>query len=156
MTEEALRTLIEQWEILADQAREQTRLTNASDLSRVSFHQGVMKTYLSAIQDLRALLHQPEVSSTDRDGDYLVVPEREAAAIVERAGLFARALTLHPDRVFTAVFSRLQRTTQDSRIRQLSGADPRLVIVDQGALRDTGDPFIDFAFRPDETKLDES
>ena len=53
------------------------------------------------------------------------------------------------------MFSRLQPITQETRIRQLSAADPHLVIVDQGTLRDTGDPYIDFAFRTDETKFPE-
>jgi hypothetical protein len=76
----------------------------------------------------------------------LSVSEAEAADVLRSAGLFARSLTLHPDRVFSAVFSRLQPIAHESRLRQLSAADTRVVILDQGTLRDSGDPFIDFAF----------
>jgi len=105
----------------------------------------VMKTYQSAAQDLRDLL-LPQAPPVPETPEYLVVPESEAAAVLQRAGLFARSLTLHPDHVFSAVFSRLQPITQETRLQQLTTADPRLVIVDQGILRDSGDPFIDFAF----------
>jgi len=145
MSEDALHALIERWEALADEAREQTRVTNPNDFSRVGFYQGVMKTYLSAAQDLRDLLAGEDAEPTTPE-KYLAVTQDEAAALLQRSGLFARTLTLHSDLVFTAVFSRLQPVTQENRIRQLSSADPRIVIVDQGTLRDSGDPYIDFAF----------
>ena len=145
MNDDALFTLIKEWEALAEQAREQARLADARDISRTAFYQGVMKTYQNAAQDLRDLL-TPEQPSAPPTPEYLIVPESEAAAVLQRAGLFARSITLHPDHVFSAVFSRLQPITQETRVQQLSAADPRLVIVDQGALRDTGDPYIDFAF----------
>lgn len=144
MTPEALLALIAQWEALAEKAREQSRLS--SDLARAAFYEGVMKTYLGAAQDLRDLLAPKPDAPSPAPAEYLVVPEQEAAAILQRAGLFARSLTLHSDRVFTAVFSRLQPITQETRIHHLSDADSRIVIVDQGTLRDTGDPYIDFAF----------
>ena len=145
MNEDALFALIEQWQALADQARDQASFADARDISRAAFYQGVMKTYQNAAQDLRDLL-APDTAVPSPAHEYLAISESEAAAVLQRAGLFARTVTLHPDRVFSAVFSRLQPLTQETRLQQLSGADPRLVIVDQGALRDTGDPFIDFAF----------
>ena len=74
------------------------------------------------------------------------MPQAGAADLLRRAGLFARSLTLHSDGVYSAVFSRLQPITLENRIRQLTSADARVVIVDSGTLRDTGDPYIDFAF----------
>ena len=145
MNEDALHTLIEQWEALARQADEQTRVTSAQDLSRVSFYQGVSKTYRSAAQDLRDLLAPPDAPAAPVP-EYLLVAEGEAADVLRSAGLFTRTLTLHPDRVFSAVFSRLQPITQENRVRQLTAADSRVVILDQGTLRDSGDPFIEFAF----------
>ena len=56
MNADALLALIEQWEALAEQAREQGRLADVRDISRAAFYQGVMKTYQSAAQDLRDLL----------------------------------------------------------------------------------------------------
>ena len=145
MNDDALHALIEQWDALAEQAREQAKLADVRDLSRVAFYQGVMKTYQSAAQDLRDLL-TPPAPPAPPSPDYAALPESEAAAILQRAGLFARTVTLHPDHVFSAVFSRLQPLTQETRIQQLSAADPRLVVVDQGVLRDSDDPYIDFAF----------
>ena len=147
MSDEPLLDLIAQWEALAEKARQQMRLDGASDIARAAFYEGVVKTYQSAAQDLRTLLAPPESpAQVEADTDYLTVPEPEAAAILRRAGLFPRSLTLHPDHVFTAVFSRLQPVTHEVRIRQLSSADPRIVIVEHGTLRDSGDLFIDFAF----------
>lgn len=146
MNDDALLGLVAQWEALADQAREQTRVTSAGDVSRAAFYEGVMKTYRSAAQDLRDLLAPPEAAAPDAPPQYRAMTETEAAALLQRAGLFARSLTLHADHVFTAVFSRLQPVAQDSRIRRLTDADPSVVIVDQGTLRDSGDPYIDFAF----------
>ncbi len=137
--------LIEQWEARADEAREQTRLAHASDLSRVTFNQGVLQTYQNAIRDLRDLLAAAPAPPVDTP-QYLATSEADAHAVLQRAGLFTRSLTLHPDRVFTAVFSRLQPITLENRLRQLRAADARLVIVNSGTLRDTGDPYIDFAF----------
>ena len=146
MTDDDLLALIGQWEALAEQAREQSRLADARDISRAAFHQGVLKTYQSAAQDLRDLLTPPPTPVPSAP-EYMPISESDAAALLQRAGLFARSLTLHPDHVLSAVFSRLQPMTQETRLQQLSAADPRLVIVDQGTLRDTGDPYIDFAFR---------
>lgn len=126
MNDDALLALIARWEALAEQTRQQMRLDSANDISRAAYYEGVVKTYRAAINDLRALL--------------------APAATLQRAGLFARALTLYPDNVFTAVFSRLQPLAHDARIRQLTSADPRVVIIDHGTLRDSGDIFIDFAF----------
>ncbi len=147
IAEDALRALIARWEALADEARAQTQLAHPSDLARAAAQQAVSKTYRSAAQDLRALL-DPPLAEPNLSAEYLIIAEDEAAAILKHAGLFARTLTLHPDHVFTAVFSRLQPITQESRIRQLTEVDARLVIVDHGTLRDSGDPYIDFAFIP--------
>lgn len=147
MNDEALRALIAQWEALAAEAREQTRPTHASDVTRAAYYEGVMRTYLGAASDLRALLtpvrqeNQPPPAPR-----YLAVSEAEARDVLHRAGLFTRSLTLHADGVFSALFSRLQPITLENRIRQLTAADARIVVLDSGVLRDTGDPYIDFAF----------
>ncbi len=145
MNEDDLHRLIEQWEARADEAREQTRLAHASDLSRVTFNQGVVQTYQNVIRDLRDLLEEAPASPVEAPL-YCATSEADAQAVLQRAGLFTRSLTLHPDHVFSAVFSRLQPITLENRIRQLRAADSRVVIVDSGVLRDTGDPYIDFAF----------
>ncbi len=145
MNEDDLHRLIERWEALADEAREQTRVTHASDLSRAAFNQGVLQTYQAVLRDLRDLLEEAPAPAAETPL-YLATSEADAQAVLQRAGLFARSLTLHPDNVFSAVFSRLQPITLENRVRQLRAADARLVIVDSGTLRDTGDPYIDFAF----------
>ncbi len=104
-----------------------------------------MQTYQGVIRDLRDLLAEAPAPGADTVR-YCATAEADAQAVLQRAGLFTRSLTLHPDHVFTAVFSRLQPITLENRLRQLQAADARLVIVDSGSLRDTGDPYIDFAF----------
>lgn len=147
MNDDALQALIAQWEALAEQARQQMRVDSSADISRAAYYEGVIKTYRSAASDLRGLIAPAEAPEVVEEAEaYRIVPETEAAAILRRAGLFARSLTLHPDRVYTAVFPRLQPVTHEARLRQLSNADPRIVIVEHGTLRDSGDLFIDFAF----------
>ncbi len=145
MSSDDLHRLIERWQALADEARAQTQVVSASDLSRATFYQGVMKTYLNVIEDLHDLFRDNTQPAAEPQA-YLSVAEAEAQAVLQRAELFARSLTLHSDQVFTAVFSRLQPITLESRIQKLSAADARLMIVDFGTLRDTGDPYVDFAF----------
>jgi hypothetical protein len=149
LTTDDLLALAQKWESLAAEAREQTRLTHASDLSRAAYNEGVVRTYLAAAADLRALIRPVESEASSAPPQYLAVTEADAADVLRRAGLFTRSLTLHPDRVFSAVFSRLQPLTLESRIRELTAADPRVVVLDSGTLRDSGDPYIDFAFAPD-------
>lgn len=146
LTTDDLLALAQKWESLAAEAREQTRLTHASDLSRAAYSEGVVRTYLAAAADLRDLLAPASPEPPAAPPQYLAVTEREAAEILRRAGLFVRTLTLHPDGVFSAMFSRLQPITLESRIRELTAADARVVVLDSGSLRDSGDPFIDFAF----------
>ncbi|MCC6803090.1 MAG: hypothetical protein IT319_09415 [Anaerolineae bacterium] len=144
-----LALLIARWEALAEQARQQMRADSVNDISRVAYYEGVFKTYRTAAGDLRELIapaEAPEAAAAEEPREYRIVPEAEVAAILRRAGLFARSLTLHPDHVYTAVFPRLQPVTHEARLRQLSSADPRIIIVEHGTLRDSGDLFIDFAF----------
>lgn len=149
MKDDALLALIARWEALAEQASQQMRADSINDISRVAYHEGVARTYRAAAGDLRDLIvpdEAPETDTTEEPLDYRIVPDAEVAAILRRAGLFPRSLTLHPDRVYTAVFPRLQPVTHEARLRQLSSADPRIIIVEHGTLRDSGDLFIDFAF----------
>ncbi len=146
LNEDTLRALIAQWEAQAAEARDQTRLSHASDISRAAYYEGVVRTYHAASADLRALLAPAELTVPAAAPEYLPVPQDEAADILRRAGLFTRSLTLHSDGVFSAVFSRLQPITLEQRLRDLSAADQRIVLLDSGSLRDTGAPYIDFAF----------
>ena len=54
---------------------------------------------------------------------------------------------MHKDNVFTAVFSRWQPFSDEERLKMIKSADRRLVVLANGKLRDTGDPYVDFAFR---------
>jgi hypothetical protein len=54
---------------------------------------------------------------------------------------------MNPNNVFTAVFSRWQPLSEDERLKKIKAADPRIVVVATGKQRDTGDYFIDFAFK---------
>ena len=87
LDEAALHALIERWETLAAEARDQTRLTHASDISRAAYYEGVVRTYHEVSDDLRALLTPAEsLASAVPPPEYLRVTEEEAADILRRAG----------------------------------------------------------------------
>lgn len=80
---------------------------------------------------------------------YAPVPLKEALDLLSYAGLYPRNVKQHKDNAFTATFSKMQATSNKERIEAMQRMDPRIIILDQGKLSDNGDPFIDFAFKPD-------
>lgn len=143
---DALRALIARWEAAARMAQEQVRQRRVVDTNSAHFYQGVERTFLQVADDLRALIDVGE-PAPEPPPLYLAVHEHAVRDLFQRAGLFPRVLHAHADHAFTAVFPKLQPISQEKRIAALTAADPRVIILDQGKLPDTGDPFIDFAFR---------
>jgi hypothetical protein len=141
--------LIARWETLHHDSRQRSRTERVGDVQTAYYYKGVTDTLQQVINDLRALLGDDAAQSTAQAGEYLQVSEREVAELLAGIGLYSRDLRAHADHAFTAVFSRLQPITQEQRLRLMTEADPRIVILDQGKLSDSGDPFIDFAFMAD-------
>jgi hypothetical protein len=148
----AITTLIGQWESLAREARERSRTDRVGDVQTAYYYKGVTDTYQQVIDGLRTLLGSDDEIVVPPPGDYLPVSEQAINDLLTRAGLYPRTLHTHDDHALTAVFSRLQPISQEQRLSLLAQADPRIIILDQGKLSDSNDPFIDFAFRVSEAE----
>lgn len=138
--------LIAQWQTRLREARERSRSESAGSVQTAYYYRGVSETYQQVITDLLALLEAETSASVPAAADYLPISEAQVRELLARAGLHPRSLHAHPDHAFTAVFSRLQPVSQEQRLRSLSEADARIVILDHGKLSDSNEPFIDFAF----------
>lgn len=146
--ETKLRGLTEQWDAMRREAESQARKEATVDTGRSYYFQGVAKTLSKMVGDLRELIDMPTTPEAEvaQPMSYIVVTEGEVNRLLKGVGLFPRTLHAHPDYAYTAVFPRLQPLSQEKRIELLTGADPRIIILDHGRLPDTGEPYIDFAF----------
>lgn len=146
--ETKLRGLIDQWDAMRREAEAQARKEATVNSGRAYYLQGVAKTLDKMVGDLRELVDTPTTpeAETAQPMSYIVITEGEVSRLLKGVGLFPRTLHAHPDYAFTAVFPRLQPLSQEKRIELISGADPRIIILDHGRLPDTGEPYIDFAF----------
>lgn len=138
--------LIEQWQSRLREARERSRSESVGSVQTAYYYRGVSETYQQVIADLHALLDAAIPAGTPPAAEYLPVGEAAVRDLLARAGLYPRSLHAHADHAFTAVFSRLQPITQEQRLRALTEADARIIILDEGRLSDSNEPFIDFAF----------
>jgi hypothetical protein len=144
--EHDLAALFEVWEARAHEARERSRSDRVGDVQTAYYYKGVSDTYQQIMGEVKALF-DTEAQAAAAPIAYLPVTAQEVGDLLTGAGLYPRALTVHTDHAFTAVFSRLQPLSQEQRLRLLAETTPSIVILDYGKLADTNEPFIDFAFR---------
>jgi hypothetical protein len=146
--ETKLRGLIEQWDAMHVEAETRARAEATGDVARSYYFQGVAKTLEKMVGDLRELVDTPATPQAEaaQPMTYIVVSESEVSKLLVAAGVFPRTLRAHPDYAFTAIFPRLQPMSQEQRVSLITQADPRIIILDQGRLPDSGEPYIDFAF----------
>ena len=142
--------LLARWEARQQDAANRSRQIRTGDLQAAYFFRGVAETYKTALAELRALLNETVEDAAPEALQLLRVPEEEVRALFARLNLFPRILRRHDDGAYTAIFSRLQPVSQARRTELLTGADPRLRILHEGALLDTGDPYIEFGFVADD------
>lgn len=142
----ALQPLLESWDALAQEARARSRASHTGDAQAAYYYKGVLDTLQRVIGDVQALLGEAGAPAAAQES-YAPVTEAAVEALLSRVGLYPRALRVHDDYVVTAVFSKLQPLWQDRRLHLLAEIDSAIVVIDHGRLPDTGDPFIDFAFR---------
>ncbi len=168
-----LRALANRWVLKARDHARQSKSTGDERLS--AYHRGIAETYHKAALDLADELQsggnrasaptsqsaastgalpdtKPMVAPTDDEPaaipiSYVAVPVKEVIMMLEYAGISARDVNMHKDNVYTAIFSRWQPFSDEERLKMMRGADRRLVVLANGKLRDTGDPYVDFAFR---------
>jgi hypothetical protein len=155
-----LRQLANRWTMRArDHARESKTRNASSDIATANYHRGIAETYYKMALELADLVAQSESAGTASaappaaeqeaapETTYAAVSLNEAVQILDYAGVNARDINLHKDNVFSAVFSRWQPVSESERVDMLKRADMRIVILKTGKLRDTSDPFIEFAFK---------
>jgi hypothetical protein len=162
----ALRALANKWTY---RARDYSRDSKAADnVENAAYDRGAAESFHKAALELAAVL-QGEAGAlatgerravTDTNTvpaantgagsaavSYASIPIREVVMMLDYAQVNARDITMNPNNVFTAVFSRWQPLSEDERLKKIKAADPRIVIVATGKQRDSGDYFIDFAFK---------
>ncbi len=139
--------LIARWESLADAAKTRMQLEHAIDPHMRMFYKGMIQAYRQAAAELRVSSGaRPAAQPTSGGAPVFDKLSRDAVlGLLARANLKAADIYLHADGAATAIFTRLHPLTNEERIAQLQAVDVRLVILDAGRLRDSGDPFIDFA-----------
>ncbi len=160
----ALRAMANRWTLKArDHARESKIRSAESDMHTSYYHRGVAETWHRAALELAALLKadgEPEPSAppaaertaaptapAEPQVMFANVSLTEAVNLLEFAGVSARDVNKHADNAFTAIFSRWQPFSEAERLEKIKQADMRVVILNYGKLRDTGDPYVDFAFK---------
>ena len=79
--------------------------------------------------------------------EYVALPVGEVLNMLEYGGVSPRDVTLKSGNIVYAIFSRWQPFTEHERVAKVAGLDMRIVILNFGKLKDTGDPYIEFAFK---------
>ncbi|HYO87955.1 MAG TPA: hypothetical protein VER79_04860 [Candidatus Limnocylindrales bacterium] len=144
--QETLDTLLDRWEERWAEATARSRQIKTGDLQAAYYFRGVAETYKTALAELRKLVDGGSEKAAEPEQRLLQFTQEQVSAMMTDLGLFPRILRRHDDGAFTAVFSRLQPVSQARRLELLQSADRRLRILQDGALHDTGDPYIEFGF----------
>lgn len=149
---DALAALLARWQARLTEAAERSRQTKSGDLQAAYYYRGVADTYRAALAELRELFASGEPVTPVEPAPAVkfdLLSEAQVQTLLTGIGLFPRRLQRHEDGAFTAIFSRLQPVSAARRRELLLAADPRLRILHEGALPDTGDPYLEFAWVSD-------
>jgi hypothetical protein len=147
---DSLDALLERWETRWAEAQTRSRQIKTGDLQAAYYFRGVAETYKTALAELRRLVDGDSEPPAPPQLRLIQFTQEQVSAMLTDLGLFPRILRRHEDGAFTAVFSRLQPVSQARRLELLQGADRRLRILQDGALHDNGDPYIEFGFVDEE------
>jgi hypothetical protein len=157
-----LRALANRWAMKArDFARDARDSTNAE---QGQYYRGYADGYYKAATELAALLKgetptenmtaspintgsRSPAAAPPPPAAYIALPVGEIITMLELAGVSPRDVTFRPGNIVYAVFSRWQPTSEPERVARIKAADLRIVILNHGKLKDTGDPFVEFAFK---------
>ncbi len=163
-----LRSLANRWALRArDYARE---AKEAKDEKQASYSRGFADGYYKAATELAAMLQGDasratgtvRAANTGASGgttagsgqnataspiNYVSVSLGEIVNILEFAGASPRDVNVRPDKTVYAVFSRWAPHSESERVAMIAGADPRIVILSFGKVKDSSDPYVEFAFK---------
>jgi hypothetical protein len=155
---EALKSLANRW---VNQARDHARdsKSNPNDMRMSTYHRATAEVLHKSAMELAEVIKKagdapapsataaPKAEPVPPAAQYARVELREVMQVLDYAGVMARDITPHKDNAFTAVFSRWQPLSDQERLDKIKSADGRIVILDSGKLKDTQDPYVDFAFK---------
>lgn len=168
---QALRTLANRWALLARDYSRETR--ESKDEKQAAYYRGFAEGYYKAATELATLLKgnvvdaetvvvnpeperaaQPETPADESkktpappNVTYVPVALGEVLSILEFVGASPRDVNVVQGNAIHAVFSRWQPFTEHERVAKIAGADPRIIILGFGKAKDTGDPYVEFAFK---------
>jgi hypothetical protein len=137
--------------------------STATDGYAAAFHDGVSAAYRAAALALTAVLAAADAGAhraaphragagappAPEPAQHQALGEDRLRAALAGAGLHPRHIHAHADGVCTAVFPRVGTHTQAQRIAAVEAAPctpGRLVVLEHGHLRDTGEPYLDIAW----------
>lgn len=168
-TMSALRGLANRWTMLARDYARDAKAGDAND-PRSAYTRGIAEAYYKAAVELADLLKglpsgtnlpaaQPQPTPTqqpvgpaarpiERQPAYKALPMGEVLNIFTYAGTNPRDVRFDANTTtFTAVFSSWENIQPHERLERVKSADPRLVVVSSGKMKDGGDPYIEVGFK---------
>jgi hypothetical protein len=149
---DALEELAERWDAAARQAQAAGAPLRMTDPNK-AYYRGVASTWEAAARELRAGLgtaqQDNEPQTAIQENPHLFVPVSRALVekVLERAGL--RYSNLYEDKkehVFSVIFSTMPTMLMNDRIFRLTRACESVIVLENGRLPNTQEPFIDFGF----------
>jgi hypothetical protein len=103
----------------------------------------------AATQPTMPPVTQPAPAAAPPAPSYMEVALDEVIRILMYADVNPRDVLPQKDGSFIGIFSRWQPLTEHERLAKLKGADLRIIVLATGKTKDTSDPTIHFAFKPD-------
>lgn len=168
-----LRAAANRWTMLARDYARQGKALDAED-PRKQYFAGLAEGYYKAALELAGLLKgsadlpvaappaapaqtapppaqtaPPAPAPAAAPPAYLTLPLGEVTSILAYAGTNPRDVVFNrASNTYMAVFSRWENLMPHERLEKIRAADFRIEIVSSGKTRDSGDPFVELAFRP--------
>lgn len=164
----ALRGLANRWTMLARDYARDAKSGNPND-PRSAYTRGIAEAYYKAAVELADLLKGmpsgaslptqsapaappqtsgPAARPVEHQPSYKALSTGEVLDIFTYAGTNPRDVRFDPNTTtFTAVFSSWENIQPHERLERVKSADPRLVVVSSGKMKDGGDPYIEVGFK---------
>jgi hypothetical protein len=150
----ALEGLAAKWQQQAQEANAAGGRIRMGNPGQAQIYRSMAESLTSAADELRALLAQTtsgQVEITDGSSEpeelFVAVSRHKLEKVLERAGL--RFTNIYEDKghVFSVIFPKMPPMQMNLRIERLtSAANGNIIILDNGRLNDSQEPYIDFGF----------
>jgi len=158
----ALRALANRWAVRARDFNRDAK--TETDATKAAYNRGYAEGYYRAATELATLLkdgadrlpvsspafppeHPQPAAPPAPTVEYVAMPISEALLTLSYAGSEPRDIEARKDNTFKAIFSRWENLTDHERVEKLKRTDNRIVVISSGRLKDTHDPYIEFAYK---------